>query len=289
VIVLERANRIGSVTSARNSEVIHAGIYYPKGSLKARSCVRGRELLYDFCLSHGVPFNRCGKLIVATSDEQVATLESIRAKGAANGVDDLRFIDRSEAQRLEPNVECLAALFSPSTGIIDSHAYMVALQGDLEDAGGCVALNSPVLSGSIRGDGTVGLLVAGDTAVELSCKFLINSAGLAGPSVAGSISGMPPDRVPGAYYAKGNYYSLPGKSPFSRLVYPVPEQAGLGVHATIDLGGQARFGPDVEWISSDSPEPFLTDGPHYDVDPKRADSFYAEVRKYWPALPSNSL
>lgn len=280
VVVLEAASHIGSVTSSRNSEVIHAGIYYPAGSLKARSCVRGRQLLYDYCERHGVPFRKCGKLIVATSELQVATLASIAKKAAANGVDNLRMLDRNEVRSMEPAVECHAALFSPSTGILDSHSYMLALQGELEDAGGMIAFGAPVEAASVAKPANFHVKVGGDCPMELSCNTLINAAGLRAPHLAASIEGLPPEHVPGAYFAKGNYYSLVGPSPFSRLVYPVPEEAGLGVHATVDMGGQTRFGPDVEWVPSDT---------DYEVDPRRADSFYAEVRKYWPPLLDGAL
>jgi len=289
VVVLERNCRIGSVTSARNSEVVHAGIYYPQNSLKARSCVRGRDLLYEYCENNGVSFKRCGKLIVATSDSQVIKLQSIQEKASANGVHDLQILDRHEVSTLEPNVECYAALLSPSTGVVDSHAFMVAIQGDLEDAGGAVAFNAPFEGCRRLQNGQVRIKVGGDEPMELSCKLLVNSAGLVAPHVASLIEGMPTGKIPKAYFAKGNYYSLLGKSPFTRLVYPVPQQAGLGVHATVDLSGQVRFGPDVEWVSFDCPHLLLSEGRHYHVDPERADSFYSEVRKYWPALPDAAL
>lgn len=291
VLILERFGRIGSVTSARNSEVIHAGIYYPKDSLKASTCVRGKTLLYEFCTQRGLPFMNCGKLIVASSDEQVATLQSIKEKGEGNGVNDLRILEREEVKALEPQVKCCAALLSPSTGVVDSHAFMLALQGEIEDRGGAIAFNTPVVRGQVisNGDERVRLHVGGDTPTELTCNWLINAAGLAAPWVASLLEGLPRQKVPKAYYAKGNYYSLQGKSPFSRLIYPVPEQAGLGVHATVDLAQQCRFGPDVEWLSAESPNELLGEGPHYDVDPRRADSFYAEVRKYWPDLPDGAL
>lgn len=279
VLVLEAASRIGSITSSRNSEVIHAGIYYPKGSLKAHACVEGKKMLYEYCKSHNVPFRNCGKIIVATSEEQVPTLESIRLKAESNGVPDLRLLDKEEVAKFEPEVNCHAALLSPSTGIVDSHSFMLALQGDLEDAGGMIALNASVEGGSVDGQ-SIRLQVGGECPMELRCSSIVNAAGLAASKVAKKITGVPEEYIPPGYFAKGNYYSLVGKSPFSMLVYPVPEQAGLGVHATVDLGGQARFGPDVEWVPDDS---------DYDVDPQRADSFYAEVRKYWPGLKDGSL
>ncbi|MGO4326805.1 NAD(P)/FAD-dependent oxidoreductase [Cupriavidus sp. 2TAF22] len=281
VIVLEAENAFGTITSARNSEVIHAGIYYPAGSLKAEMCVRGKAMLYDYCASHHVSHQRCGKLIVATTQGQVATLEGIRAKAAANGVHDLQLISQAEAQALEPNLHCHAALLSPSTGIVDSHGLMLALLGDAENAGAMLAVQSPVARGAITPDG-IRLEVGGaDGAADttLLARTVINCAGLTAPALARSIEGMPPAHIPPQYYAKGCYFTLAGRAPFSRLIYPVPEAAGLGVHLTIDLGGQARFGPNVRWI----------DEIEYGVDPSDADSFYDEVRRYWPALADGAL
>ena len=277
-IVLEAENLIGSHTSSRNSEVVHAGIYYPKGSLKARFCVAGKQLLYRFCAERGITVNHCGKLIVATTEAQVATLQGIVEKARNNGVDDLQFLTRDEARAREPNLHCVAALNSPSTGIVDSHGFMLGLEGDFEAAGGMLALASPIEEAQCHGGG-ITLRTGGSDAMELQADVVINSAGLFAPDLARRFAGLPAASVPPAFYCKGNYYSLAGKSPFSRLIYPVPEAAGLGVHLTIDLGGQARFGPDVEWI----------DGIDYAVDPKRADSFYAAIRTYWPGLPDNAL
>ncbi|CAG9172679.1 NAD(P)/FAD-dependent oxidoreductase [Cupriavidus respiraculi] len=278
VVILEAENAFGTITSARNSEVIHAGIYYPTGSLKARLCVAGKAMLYDYCASHHIAHQRCGKLIVATSEAQVATLEGIRAKAAANGVDDLRLLTRDEAQAMEPNLQCHAALLSPSTGIVDSHGLMLALLGDAENAGAMLAVQSPVLSGAVTAEG-IQLEVGGDTATTLLANTVVNCAGLTAPDMARRIAGMPADRIPPQYYAKGCYFTLAGRAPFSRLIYPVPEAAGLGVHLTIDLGGQARFGPNVRWI----------DDIEYHVDPADADSFYGEVRRYWPGLADGAL
>lgn len=277
VVVLEAGDAIGTGTSSRNSEVIHAGIYYPAGSLKARLCVRGKELLYTYCAERGVEFRRCGKLIVATSAEQVAQLEGIRQKAAANGVDDLQMLTREQAQALEPALACHAALLSPSTGIVDSHGLMLALQGDLEHAGGAVALLSPLASAQVQ-DG--GILLRTEDGTELLAQEVVNAAGLWAPGVAARIQGLDAAHVPTAYYAKGSYFTLSGRAPFSHLIYPVPEAAGLGVHLTLDLGGQAKFGPDVQWVDDPS---------HLQVDPQRGDGFYAEVRKYWPALQDGSL
>ncbi len=277
VVVLEAEGAIGTGTSSRNSEVIHAGIYYPKGSLKARLCVEGRQALYDYALERGVPHRRCGKLIVATSTEQVGQLEAIRAKAAANGVDDLQMISAQQAAAMEPQLHCLAALHSPSTGIVDSHALMLSLLGDLENAGGMLALKSPVARAECGPDAIV--LVAEDgTAVR--CNTVVNAAGLGAPALARRFDGLPAAAVPQSYFAKGSYFTLSGRAPFGRLIYPVPEPGGLGVHLTIDLGGQAKFGPDVQWV--DGADDLV-------VDAARGEGFYAEVRKYWPALPDGGL
>ncbi len=278
VIVLEAADAIGTETSSRNSEVIHAGIYYDRGSLKARMCVAGKHLLYRYCEERGVAHANCGKLIVATSAEQLGTLDKIRAQAAANEVPDLRPLAPAEVRAMEPAVYCVGALFSPSTGIIDSHAYMLALQGEAEDHGAMIAFNSPVGSGRIRDDG-IELDVGGAEPMTIRANTVVNSAGIHAQALARTLQNFPAAHVPPSYYCKGNYYTLAGRSPFSRLVYPVPEAAGLGVHVTIDLAGQARFGPDVEWIDAIS----------YDVDLRRADSFYAAIRRYWPDLRDGQL
>ena len=277
-ILLEAETLIGSHTSSRNSEVVHAGIYYPKGSLKARFCVAGKTLLYRFCEERGITVNRCGKFIVATSEAQVATLQGIVGKARNNGVNDLQFLRRDEALAREPNLHCVAALNSPSTGVVDSHGFMLGLQGDFEAAGGMLAFGSPIDHARCDTDG-ITVHTGGADAMALRADVVINSAGLFAPDLARKFAGLPPATVPPTFYCKGNYYSLAGRSPFSRLIYPVPEAAGLGVHLTIDLGGQARFGPDVEWV----------DHIDYEVDPKRADSFYAAIRSYWPALPDGAL
>ena len=278
VVVLEAADMIGTETSSRNSEVIHAGIYYPAGSLKARTCVAGKVQLYAYCEAHGVPYARCGKLIVATSEAQHVTLEQIRAKAAANGVDDLGWLTPAEVRALEPEVCCTAALLSPSTGIVDSHRLMLALQGDAEDAGAMIAFNAPFARARVRA-GRIEVEAGGEFATTLEARVLINSAGLHAPDVARRIEGLAPELVPTAYYAKGNYYTLSGPRPFHHLVYPVPEEAGLGIHVTIDLAGQVRFGPDVEWI----------DRIDYDVDARRADGFYEAIRRYWPNLKDGAI
>jgi L-2-hydroxyglutarate oxidase LhgO len=277
VLVLEGAEAIGTQTSSRNSEVIHAGIYYPQGSLKARLCVQGRQMLYDYCAERGIGHRRCGKLLVATSEAQVAALQGIIAKAAANGVHDLVLLTRDEARAMEPALECVAAIHSPSTGIIDSHGLMLALQGDLENAGGMVAFNSPMARARVV---AAGIELFAQDGTELKARSVVNAAGLYAPLLARQFDGLAPQHVPPAYFCKGNYFTLAGRSPFSRLIYPVPEAAGLGVHLTIDLGNQAKFGPDVQWV--ESPDDLL-------VDPARGDAFYAEVRKYWPALADGAL
>lgn len=278
VIILEAAEGIGTETSSRNSEVIHAGIYYPPGSLKARFCVAGKLALYAYCAERGVPHARCGKLLVATEENQLPKLAAIKAQAEANGVTDLQRLSAGEARALEPALRCVAAYLSPSTGIVDSHAFMLALQGDAEAQGAAIAYKSPLERGRVRDNGIM-LEVGGAEPMQVLARTVVNSAGLHAPRVAASIQGLPPAQVPPTYYAKGNYYSLIGRAPFSRLVYPMPNEAGLGVHITIDLGGQARFGPDVEWI----------DRIDYDVDPRRADSFYAAIRDYWPGLADGQL
>jgi L-2-hydroxyglutarate oxidase LhgO len=277
VLLLEATQGIGNGTSSRNSEVIHAGIYYPKGSLKAQLCVQGRALLYAYCDSRGVGYRRCGKLIVATSEQQVGQLEQIRQMAAANGVGDLQLLSRAQALDLEPALACVAALLSPSTGIVDSHALMLALLGDMENAGGALALASALASVRCTAQGME--LTAAD-GTRLRTRLFVNAAGLQAPDLARRFQGFPQQHLPTAFYAKGNYFTLAGRSPFSRLIYPVPEGAGLGVHLTLDLGGQAKFGPDVQWV--DSPDDLV-------VDPARGDGFYAEVRKYWPSLPDGVL
>ena len=278
VVMLEAADAIGTETSSRNSEVIHAGIYYPAGSLKAELCVAGRRRLYDYCAEHGVPHARVGKLIVASAPEQMATLGEIKAKAAANGVDDLGFVNLASVRQMEPDLQVVGALESPSSGIIDSHSYMLALQGDAEGRGMAIAFGTPVTGGRVRDDG-IEIATGGDAPMALVANLVVNSAGLHATRVAASIAGMPVASVPPMHYAKGNYFGLNGRNPFRRLVYPVPEPGGLGVHVTLDMGGRCRFGPDVEWI----------DRLDYEVDPARAEPFYAAVRRYWPGLPDGAL
>jgi L-2-hydroxyglutarate oxidase LhgO len=278
VIILEAAEGIGTETSSRNSEVIHAGIYYPAGSFMARFCVAGRKALYSYCAEKGVPHLNCGKLIVATNAQEDAMLAGIKRRAEVNGVEGMRVLTAAEAIAMEPNLRCTSALLSPVTGIVDSHAFMLALQGDAENSGAVPVLLSPVIGGRVV-QGGIEIDVGGAEPMSLRCRLLVNATGLHAPGLAGRIVGMPSERIPAAYYAKGNYFSLLGRSPFSRLIYPVPVPGGLGVHLTIDLGGQARFGPDVQWI----------DTIDYTVDPARADSFYAAVRKYWPDLKDGAI
>jgi len=282
VIVLESADAIGTGTSSRNSEVIHSGIYYPKDSLKARLCVAGRKALYDYCESHGIEYRRAGKLIVATSIEEIETLKSLRAKAENNGVNDLIWLSSEEATALEPALFCTAALLSPSTGIIDSHGYMLALQGDAEASGAMVAFNSPLIGGKVNSGATVErflIQAGGENPAEFTCTNFVNSAGLGAQSVAHSIEGIPSEAIPPLYYAKGNYFVLSGKAPFQHLIYPAPVSGGLGTHSTLDLGNQTKFGPDVEWIGT----------PEYVVNPARGEVFYDSIRRYWPALPDGAL
>lgn len=284
VVVLERENAIGTGVSSRNSEVIHAGLYYTPGSAKARLCVLGKELLYRFCESHGVQHRRCGKLVVATEDAQLPALLQLAERAEANGV-PVRMLGAEEARALEPALRCKAALFSPSTGIVDSHGLMLALQGDLEAAGGAVALGSRLVSARQQPDGWhLRVQMDDGCEMELLARAWVNAAGLHACSVAQATEGLAPSFQPVPHYAKGSYYALSGRAPFSHLIYPAPQDAWLGVHLTLDLGGQARFGPDHEWL--DVGDPAAID---YRVDPRRADGFYAEVRRYWPDLPDGAL
>ncbi len=278
VVVLETAETVGTGTSSRNSEVIHAGIYYPKDSLKARFCVDGKLALYPYCQSHGVGHKRLGKIIVATDDDEIPELERLVRAAAANGVTDLEWLSARDVKQLEPDVFCVRALLSPSTGIIDSHGLMLAYQGDAEDHGAMIAFAAPVTGGRVEDDGIV-VEVGGPEPAVIKAEIVVNSAGLFAQSVAAGIAGIPPGTIPRCYYAKGNYYSLTGRPPFRRPVYPVPGKASLGVHATVDLAGRVRFGPDVEWV----------EGLDYDVDPKRADVFYDAVRRYFPGLADGAI
>tara|TARA_R110002110_G_scaffold413729_1_gene641549 strand:+ start:27824 stop:28936 length:1113 start_codon:yes stop_codon:yes gene_type:complete len=278
-IVLESAAHIGEETSSRNSEVIHAGIYYPPGSVKANTCVRGKQLLYDYIESHGVPHRQCGKLVVASSEAERGSLQAIQDRAERCAVSDLRWLDAAAIAELEPQVSGSVGLFSPSTGIVDSHQLMLALQGDIESLCGSIALSSPVLSGTLDPRSKHVLRVGGDAETELGCRFLINASGLFARDVGLQLRGAQWSQPPAAYYAKGHYYSYPGKPPFSHLVYPLPEAGGLGVHATIDLAGQVRFGPDVRWV----------DEIDYAFDDSQREAFAAAVRRYYPGLDSTRL
>jgi L-2-hydroxyglutarate oxidase LhgO len=280
-LILEAADAFGTGTSSRNSEVIHAGIYYPRGSLKARLCVAGRDQLYQYCESRDLPHRRCGKLIVATTEPQLAQLTQIKAAAAANGV-ELEELSAVQAQALEPQLHCVGALHSPLTGIIDSHSYMISLLGEAEQHGATLVCDSRVTGAALVGEPgeSERIVVTVESAkTELSARLLINCASLGATVLARTIAGFPAEHVPRACLAKGSYFMLAGRSPFTRLVYPVPESGGLGVHLTLDLAGRARFGPDVQWI----------DEPDYTVDPKRSEHFYAAVRSYWPTLPDGAL
>jgi len=278
VIIAEAEAHIGSGTSSRNSEVIHAGIYYPTGSLRERHCARSRRLLYAYCTSHGVPHRKLGKLVVVGKDADRPALEKLYAQAMLNGVEGLRMLEGAEAMRMEPALACVAAFHSPETGIIDSHRYMLALQGDLEDRGGVLALNTPV-ERLMPGQGGWEVRFGGGEPGTLTVDAVVNSAGHGAQAVARATAGYPSERVPKLVLAKGNYFAYAGKPAFSRLIYPAPVPGGLGVHVTLDLAGRMRFGPDVEWID------------HYDyaVDPRRGETFYKPIRSYWPALPDNSL
>jgi L-2-hydroxyglutarate oxidase LhgO len=281
-LVLEAQTAIGQGVSSRNSEVIHAGLYYQPGSLKAKLCVRGKELLYPFCEARGVGHRRCGKLTVAQNDAEVAALRALQDRAAANGV-PVQWLETAQARELEPALHCVAALLSPSTGIVDSHGFMLALQGDLEASGGMVAFGSQVLAATLGRAGELHLLQTAD-GTELAARVMVNSASLHACALARDFAGLDARFVPREHFAKGNYYALTGRSPFQHLIYPAPADAWLGVHLTLDLGGQAKFGPDIEWLDVQRAEQI-----DYAVDPRRADGFYAEVRRYWPALPDGVL
>jgi L-2-hydroxyglutarate oxidase LhgO len=278
VIVAEATHGIGNGVSSRNSEVIHAGMYYPADSLRARHCIRGRRMLYPYCVSHGVAHRQCGKLIVATSDAELAKVESIHRQGILNGVEELAMLGRHETLRLEPALSCVGALHSRVTGIVDSHALMLALRGDVEDRGGMIAFGTRIER--LRPEaGGWDVRFGGDETGALVVDAVVNCAGLAAPALAQATEGYPPDRVPRLVLAKGNYFGYAGRPVFSHLIYPAPVDGGLGTHVTLDLAGRMRFGPDVEWIEQEN----------YDVDPGRAALFYARIRGYWPQLPDNSL
>jgi L-2-hydroxyglutarate oxidase LhgO len=281
VIVIDQAEGIGTGTSSRNSEVIHAGLYYAPGSLKARLCVEGRHALYAYCAERGIAHRRCGKLVVAVDDSEVTALEALHAQARANGVDDAQLISGAAARAMEPALNAIAALQSPSTGIIDSHAFMLALRGDAEDRGALFAFHSPFEGATVTSDGFY-VRVGGAEPMRLSTRLLINAAGLQACAVASRIDGLDARHVPKARLCKGHYFALTGRAPFTRLVYPMHNHAGLGVHFTLDLGGQGKFGPDVEWLPEGAAEDYV-------VDASRAATFARDIRRYWPALPNDAL
>ena len=278
VVVLESEPVIGSGVSSRNSEVIHAGIYYPTGLDKTRLCVEGKAMLYAFCQEYGVPHRRCGKILVATTEGEIGELAAIKRQAEANGVTDLGWLDRDEAHGLEPALAVTKALLSPSSGIIDSHAFMLALLGDAEQRGAMLALETPVVSGRTAPRGLI-IETGGPNPTQIAANIVVNSAGLGAQALARSIAGMPREKIPPLHLAKGNYFALAAPSPFSHLIYPIPTPGGLGIHLTLDISGRARFGPDVEWIEAID----------YAVDPGRGDAFYAAIRSYWPDLPDGAL
>ena len=286
-ILLERESAFGTISSARNSEVIHAGIYYPRNSLKAKLCVEGNRMLYEYCRTHHVATQSYGKLIVASDSSQLDDLQAILYKAQQNQVPEIKMITGDQARAMEPELNCAAAVLSASTGIVDSHGFMLSLLGGFEDAGGMIAYQSPLISAKPIGDNAKGgfeLEIGGADGMKIQTKLLINCAGMSAPAIAKKIEGLKEDQIPKAYFAKGNYFSLSGKSPFKHLIYPIPEPGGLGVHLTLDMGGQAKFGPDVEWLEIDEESQI-----DYTVNPKRGEGFYEAVRRYWPGLKDNAL
>lgn len=278
-LVLEQHDLIGSEVSSRNSEVIHAGLYYPPGSLRATLCVRGKHLIYAFARENGVAHAAISKLLVATSDAQIPKLKAIQETARRNGVDDLQPLTGAEAKVLEPEVACAAALLSPSTGIIDSHGFMVALEGHLTSRNGQVVLSTPVLAISRGGNGLYTLELGGAQPGTITCATLVLSAGLHTTGLARTMAFGDRYQVPQTYYAKGQYYALSGKSPFNRHIYPMPDGAWLGLHATVDIGGRCKFGPDIEWI----------DSLDYSFDAANLDQFLDFIRSYYPALDASQL
>jgi L-2-hydroxyglutarate oxidase LhgO len=278
VIVAEAASAIGTGTSSRNSEVIHAGLYYPTGSKRAQHCPRARRMLYAYCESHGIPHRKLGKLFIVTKDADIPKLEAIYAQALTNGVENVTMLDAATAKRMEPALFCVAAFHSAETGIIDSHRYMLALQGDLEDRGGVLAFNTPIERIAREGSGWR-VEFGGPDPGAITVDAVVNSASHGAQRLARATEGYPAERIPKLVLAKGNYFGFMGRAPFSRLIYPAPVPGGLGIHVTLDLAGRMRFGPDVEWIET----------MNFDVDPRRGDTFYAYIRSYWPGLPDNSL
>lgn len=278
VTIAERTGGIANGVSSRNSEVIHGGLYYPTGSSRARHCVRGRRMLYEFCAGHGVAHKKCGKLVVATSEAELAKVETIRAQAEANGVENTEMIGGNAARALEAELSCIGALWSPETGIVDSHGFMLALWGDLQERGGMIAFETTVERLRLNA-GSWHVEFSGRDAGALEFDAVVNAAGLGAQPLARRIEGYPADKIPRLVLAKGNYFGFAGRPVFSRLIYPTPVDGGLGVHVTLDLAGRMRFGPDVEWIKQES----------YTVDARRAENFYERIRAYWPGLPADSL
>ncbi len=279
VVMLDAAGAIGGGVSSRNSQVIHASLYYPTGTRKAELCVEGRRRLYAFLDAHRVAYDRCGKLVVATRSDEVAALEALARQGGVNGVEGLQLIGGRDAMGLEPELCATAALWSHETGVFDSHGYMLALLGEIEDRGGALALNAPFEGAEPLAGGGFLVRTGGQQPTTIITAHLVTAAGLCAQDVAGRIEGYPPKRIPKAYFGKGSYFALQGRAPFSRLIYPIPVPGALGVHYTRDLGGRARFGPDLEFVEA----------PDYQVDPSRAERIYAEVRRFWPGLPDGAL
>jgi L-2-hydroxyglutarate oxidase LhgO len=279
VIVLEKQRAIGQGVSSRNSEVVHGGLYYHTGSLRARFCVQGRRKLYAFLDAHGVAYNRCGKLVVATKPEEVAAIEAIEQQALINDVEGIERLTGAQARTLEPELNAVMALISPQSGVFDSHGYMLALEGEIEDRGGAVALDAPLERAEPLAGGGFRVRTGGADPAELTCRLLVTAPGLGAQTVAASIDGFPPERIPKLHYGKGVYFALSGKAPFQRLIYPPPIHGALGTHYRRDLGGQARFGPDLDYVDHED----------YTVDPAKAAAFAAYIRKFWPGLPDNAL
>ena len=278
VIVLEKAEGIGTETSSRNSEVIHAGHYYATDSLKAKLCVAGNGAMYRYCAEHHIPHKRLGKIIVATDQDEIATLEKYVKQGAINGVHDLAWITPAQVREMEPNVHCVAAIHSPSTGLVDSHSLMLSYQGDLEGAGGTVVFHSPIESGEVSSDGVI-LNVGGKEPMTIQSDLVVNCAGLYAQDIAKTIKGIPPETIPKLYYAIGHYFTVTGKPAFTRLIYPVAVAGSLGLHVALDLAGQVRFGPDIEYI----------DRIDYGFRTSLSVKFYDSIRRYYPDLKDDSL
>lgn len=283
-IILEREKSFGTITSSRNSEVIHAGIYYPTNSLKTQLCIKGNNLLYQYCKVNHIATKKCGKLIVATDTNQLPDLKKIYSQAISNGVKNLSIINAKDAYSLEPNLNCISAIYSESTGIIDSHNFMLSLLGEFERSGGHIVYQSPFLSANFIGDQKFDVCIGGNSNTKIRTRYLINCAGLNAPRIAELIDRMPKYKIPKAYFAKGNYFSLTGKSPFRRLIYPIPQPGGLGIHLTIDMNDSAKFGPDVQWLDIESEDQI-----NYQVDSDRSNKFYASIRQYWPDLKEGAL